>query len=61
MAVLVKTKKINIPSKIKVIDDTVSVMGKIIGTRNEVHIPKSVKKVVEYWMFMEMQLYIFME
>ncbi len=25
----VKTKKINIPSKIKVIDDTVSVMGKI--------------------------------
>ncbi len=22
---------------------------------------KSVKKVVEYWMFMEMQLYIFME
>ena len=50
VAVLVKTKKINIPSKIKVIDDTVSVMGKI-GTRNEVHIPKSVKKVVEYWMF----------
>ena len=49
-AVLVKTKKITIPSKVKVIDDTVSVMGKI-GTKNQVHIPKSVKKVVEDWMF----------
>jgi len=48
--VLVKTKKITIPSKVKVIDDTVSVMGKI-GTKNQVHIPKSVKKVVEDWMF----------
>ena len=49
-AVLVKTKKITIPSKVKVIDDTVSVLGKI-GTKNQVHIPKSVKKVVEDWMF----------
>ena len=49
-AVLVKTKKITIPSKVKVIDDTVSVMGKI-GTKNQVHIPKSVNKVVEHWMF----------
>ena len=32
------------------IDDTVSVMGKI-GTKNQVHIPKSVNKVVERWMF----------
>ena len=30
--------------------DTVSVMGKI-GTKNQVHIPKSVNKVVERWMF----------
>ena len=51
-AVLVKTKKITIPSKVKVIDDTVSVMGKI-GTKNQVHIPKSVKKVVEDWMSLE--------
>ena len=49
-AVLVKTKKITIPPKVKAIDDTVSVMGKI-GTKNQVHIPKSVKKVVEDWMF----------
>ena len=49
-AVLAKTKKITIPSKVKIIDDKVSVMGKI-GTKNEVHIPKSVKKVIESWMF----------
>ena len=48
--VIAKTKKVSIPSKVKVIDDTVSVMGKI-GTKNQVHIPKSVKKVVEDWMF----------
>lgn len=49
-AVLAKTKKITIPSKVKIIDDKVSVMGKI-GTKNEVHIPKSVNKVIESWMF----------
>ena len=48
--VIAKTKKVSIPSKVKVIDDTVSVMGKI-GTKNQVHIPKSVNKVVERWMF----------
>ena len=48
--VIAKTKKVSIPSKVKVIDDTVSVMGKI-GTKNQVHIPKSVNKVVECWMF----------
>ena len=50
VGVIAKTKKVSIPSKVKVIDDTVSVMGKI-GTKNQVHIPKSVKKVVEDWMF----------
>lgn len=50
VGVLAKTKKISIPSKVKIIDETVSVMGKI-GTKNQVHIPKSVKKVVEDWMF----------
>ena len=30
--------------------EPVTVMGKI-GTKNQVHIPKSVKKVVEDWMF----------
>ena len=50
VGVIAKTKKVSIPSKVKVIDDTVSVMGKI-GTKNQVHIPKSVNKVVERWMF----------
>ena len=50
VGVIAKTKKVSIPSKVKVIDDTVSVMGKI-GTKNQVHIPKSVNKVVECWMF----------
>ena len=50
VGVIAKTKKVNIPSKVKVINDTVSVMGKI-GTKNQVHIPKSVNKVVERWMF----------
>ena len=50
VGVIAKTKKVSIPSKVKVIDDTVSVMGKI-GTKNQVHIPKSVNKVVEHWMF----------
>ena len=50
VGVIAKTKKVSIPSKVKVIDDTVSVLGKI-GTKNQVHIPKSVKKVVEDWMF----------
>ena len=50
VGVIAKTKKVSIPSKVKVIDDTVSVMGKI-GTKNQVHIPKSVNKVVERWIF----------
>ena len=50
VAVLAKTKKITLPSKVKVIDENVSVMGKI-GEKNQVHIPKSVKKVIENWMF----------
>lgn len=50
VAVVAKTKKITLTSKVKVIDDGVSVMGKI-STKNEVHIPKSVNKVIENWMF----------
>ena len=50
VAVLAKTKKITLPSKVKVIDENVSVMGKI-GEKNQVHIPKSMKKVIENWMF----------
>lgn len=50
VAVVAKAKKISIPSTVKVIDDGVSVMGKI-STKNEVHIPKSVNKVIENWMF----------
>ena len=68
VAVLVKGLKIQIPNSVKIMGENVSVMGKLEADDDEidddekrfsVHIPSSVKKVIERWMFFDLSVEVY--
>ena len=68
VAVLVKGLKIQIPNTVKIMGEHVSVMGKLEVDDDEivddekrfsVHIPSSVEKVIEHWMFFDLSVDVY--